>query len=304
MHEDPVPAAVPADPPAPVPPPEIAAGSHGEAVERALSANKEERDRAIELLRKAFSLAGPSERMALDARLAAALESLPPEERASILTEVFRGGGFGEHAGPPLFDGPTLRLLVGTLRSLPAGSEHGRLLQVLSFQLMHARGIHLLDIAGTFDVTLSSERARLAGIPRLPFNGPLVEAVGEEIRKGLAGADSHLDDDDVVPLFALGGASASPTDLHHLAAFARDLPSPEMRAIALLAVSSVGPSADADAVLARVARDPSRSFGERAIAWQGLRRRGREDLVAAATRQEILRMWEERGLEHLTDVFK
>jgi hypothetical protein len=258
-------------------------------------------------LRDRLLCASPAEQRALLEQALARLANLPPDERARELHDLFRNEGwFGEKAGPAL-DREIWDLAAATLRATEDRELRGRLLETLGDRLAHARGVSALaEVMSLSHVSLAEERAKLEQAPSGPGEDALA-AIRELLASGgrtRAGEEALQDDALSRVAFGLGGGAASREDQQALMRLAEEASSRTLRASSYLALATTPESHAVDQFLRERANAPARDWRERLLAWIALRRRGREELVPAGARREILAAWSESGVTDLEKVFE
>ncbi len=277
----------------------VAAGSVGPATAPA-SATVESPPELT--LRERLLAASEVERAQMLGALVAELRGAEPESRAQQLHELFKADGwFNDHPGPAL-DDASWRLAADTLRELPDGGARDELLQTLGQQLARVRGTNAMStLVSLSTLTLADEAARIAG----RASDPDAAAVAQ-MRQLLAdsAADGTLDEESALDAaFGIGGASASIDDQRTLIRLASEGRMPRIRLSGYFALATTPPSAEVDAFLVHDASSAGSSWKTRAMAWQALVRRGREELLPARVVQEILVEWERSGSTDLEQLF-
>ncbi|MSP16708.1 MAG: hypothetical protein EXR73_08895 [Myxococcales bacterium] len=254
-------------------------------------------------MRTRLQSASDAERAQLLGTLVASLRGADPLARAQQLNELFQANGwFGDKPGAPL-DESVWRLAGDTLRELPEGAEHDSLLVTLGQQLARVRGTNALaSLVSLSTLTLADESARFAG--RSPDPDPAVLALMRQQLVDGATAGTLDQNAALYGAFGLGGSDASADDQRALMRLATDGCMPKVRVSGYFALATTPPSVEIDTFLVRNATSGAHVWKDRVMAWQVLRRRGREELLPASVVQELLSMWERSGatdLEQLLD---
>lgn len=271
-----------------------------EAVALLSSDDPDEVDRAARHLRERLLRASPRDWTTLDRLIASAVALRPAEERARLLRRMFRTGGFrliDDEPGPPLLEGSLRTLFLRTVRELPSGDAHADLLDTLATQVAQERGAHVFESFAFVHLTLSAEKARLESPSSTPLAAEASSLLASELERVAGFTNESAKFGEAAGLYALGGPKSTEADRAVLLRHSREHTSPHVRKLALLSLASAQDAPEVNPALADAAADARRPTGERLIAWWCLRKRGREDLLPAEVRGQILKGWEEAGGE-------
>ena len=257
-------------------------------------------------LRDQLLAASVGDRQRLLGEALAKLNALPPDERAKELGELFGAHGWFDESMGPSLDRPLWDLATRTLLELDDPARRSELFETLGKQLARARGVDpMVEMLTTLKTTLDVERARLDQRPTAPAD-PALDSLRRllEAEGKVAPGDAPFDEDLLArSLFAFAGESATRDDRRLLMRFAEGHASASVRSASLLALATTPDDPATDAFLAAHANDAGRVWIERLMAWQSLRRRGREELLSPAVRREILDAWSASGVTELENAF-